>query len=806
MSIIIPLPHIENLEIKLNKTKNSYKVFNIDNSKESEELYSKYLEAKNLKPFGEYKNPYWDFLLLSDNYFFGLGRYNKTHTNIYAQELYKIIYKFTETIFISKEMGKISLTYYPIYKKFIPSKASKNLFMINKFSLDMFEEYLFFSEYNNHYSYDEENNLIFLKIHTFDKEDIIEESTEDIIRFMKKKPEVKFNIYDENICNLDYFENFVKNNDYRKLDNLMIDSDIYLWENKKNRAYYASQGFFNIVIISLENLKKNGNIILKLGSINSQLSLDLIALLQIYFEEVFIIKSSTSRVISDDKILVGKKFLGIKDIEYFLNLKNVLRNWYNYEKSCGLDIKTEPIEGKYYITSIFNYKGNYQNYKDFIDQENNIKFKNFEKIIENYNYVKNEFYFSEVNGQKAEKYLIDKLSQRSIQFLKENKIPIKLNYSNINKEILNVYLDLNDRDIYKNFKNKYKLATSDNDFEKLYKMENNLKIYKRKMDNMNMKKYYDISKIFIKPFKGLNKEVELRTFCKKISQGFIKMYEMLTIFNLIDKEDFKSFHLCEAPGQFIRACKVYINRNLKNTSWYWNAQSLHPSTGGALEDDYGLIADNPNRWDFGADKSGDITKVRNIKYYSKKFKDYDLVTFDCGFNFDKDTYTQTYQDKVTVQLNFASILMTLSGLKRGGNFVNKIFLPQTLPSIICVNYLVITSFKDVYIYKPLQNPNSSEVYMVAKNFKGIDQEMIDKLFEIYKKKQFKEFFIDLPQDFIEDYTNIITFFIQKNINSLIATYYYYDNDKYFKEEKNYIKKKQKENVVNWLKKFNLYKF
>ena len=802
MSIIIPLPHIENLEIKLNKSKNSYKVFDMAKSKT---LYSKYLKAKNLEPFGEYKNPYWDFLLLSNNYFFGLGKDKKIHTSLYDQELYSIIYKFKDTIFISKEMGQISLTYYPIYKKFFPIKANKNLFIVNN-RLDIFEEYLFFSEYNNHYSYDEKNNLIFLKNHTFDKEDTIEESKENIINFMKKKPEVNFDIYDDNICNIEHFKKFLEDKDYEKLDNILIDCSIYLRQNKKNRAYYDSQGSFNLIISSLENLKKNGNIILSLNNINSQLSLDLIALLQIYFQEVFIIKTSTERIISDEKKIIAKKFLGIKDIKYFVTLKNVLRDWYNYEKSCGLDIIKEPIENKYYITSIFNYKDNYQYYKDFIDQENSNKLKNFEKIIENYNYVKKEFSFSEINAQEAEKDLINKLFQRSIQFLKENKIPVKLTYANFNKKILDITLDLNDRNIYKKFNRKYKQSASDNNFKRLNQMENNLKIYKRKMDNMNMKKYYDISKIFIKPFRGLNKELELRTFSKNISQGFIKMYEMLTLFNLIDKKDFKSFHLCEAPGQFIRACKVFINRNLKNTSWYWNAQSLHPSIGGALEDDYGLIADNPDRWDFGSDKTGDITKIKNIKYYSKKFKDYDLITFDCGFGFDKDTYTQTYQDKVTAQLNFASILMTLNGLKKGGNFVNKIFLPQNLPAIICLNYLVITSFKDVYIYKPLQNPNSSEVYMVAKNFKGIDKEMIDKLFEIYKKKQFKEFFIDLPQDFIQDYTNIITFFIQKNINALSATYYYYDNDKYFKEEKIYIKKKQKQNVVNWLKKFNLYKF
>jgi len=552
MSIVVSLNHIEKLNINLSSSKGTYKVFDLNKIyPDSEKTYKTYKEAKDLLPFSEYKNPYWDFLLLSDNYFFGLGNYKGTHTNMYAQELYRIIYKFIETIFISKQIGNIKLGYYPIYKKIIKPRSNKNLFILNKASVDILEEYLFYSDYNNPNSHSEENNVIYLKNHTFDNTfsgDVYLNNLKRVENFFKSKKEINFKFYDNNICNLEIFSDFTNQMVNYKLDNIFLDANIYYWYNKKNRSYYDAQGYYNLILLSLEKLNLNGNLIMSYASLDSQLSLDLLALLQIYFQNVFIIKTDTIRVISDHKIIIAQRFLGIKDRDYFLNLKNISREWYNFENSCGLKIKKPPEKDSIYITSLFNYKGNYEKFKNFLILENNNKIKIFQKIVDNYNYVKNQYNISPEKGSIAEKLLILQIFKRSLRFLKDNNIPIKVKYSNIDREILDITNNLEKENFYRKFKNKYIEASNSNNLDSLYEMENRLKIYKRKMDNMDPKKLYNITKIFTKPFFGLKEELKYRLSVKNISQGFIKMYEILVIFNFFDDEDINSFHLCEAPG------------------------------------------------------------------------------------------------------------------------------------------------------------------------------------------------------------------------------------------------------------------
>ena len=806
MSIIVKLPHIDKLDIILKKNKNTYKVFNIDSFPDSEKNYHFYQIAKKLKPFADHKNAYWDFLLLTNPYFFGLDKYKNTHTNVYAQSLYSIVYKFVSTIFLNKSLSLLSLTYYPVYKDFIKLKNNNNLFVGNITSFDMLTEYLFFSEYNNVKSYEENNNVIFLKDFNFQKDsENYEKGLKNLETFIKKNSELNYKVYNDNVCNLDYLEIFYKNNNYKKFDNIFSNTTIYYWSNKLNRSYYDSQSLFNLILINIQYLKLKGNFMFKIGAINSQLSLDIIALLQIYFKEVFIIKSETIRVISDDKIIVAKEFLGINDKDYFLNLKNISREWHNYEKSCGLEIKEGPSKEKYYITSLFNYKNNYKYFKSFISQEIQKKIIMYQKIVKNYNYVKSNYDISEDKGFKAQRFLVNQISQRSIEYLKNNNIPIRVKFRNINTEILNLRFDNLFNETFKRFKNNYKNNINSQDFDHLYTQENRLKIYKRSMDNMNVKKMNNILKNYLKPFKKLREELKLKFFDQNLNQAFIKMYEILNIFNLIDNDNFKSYHLCEAPGGFIKACKYFINKNFIDVDWYWNAQSLHPGKGKALGDDYKLIKNYPSQWDFGKDKSGDITKLSNIKYYAKKISKFDLVTFDCGIDFNETNFKETYQDKVTIMVNFAATLIVLSGMKKGANFVNKVFLPQSTEAIICLNYIIITHFKQCFIFKSPQNPASSEVYIIAKGFKGIEVDLLENIFSVYKSKKFNKFFIDLPLDFVEDYTKIMNFYIIKNIDTLINLNYYYDNYKLFKDDQDYINETIEDNNIKWLKNFNLYK-
>ena len=64
----------------------------------------------------------------------------------------------------------------------------------------------------------------------------------------------------------------------------------------------------------------------------------------------------------------------------------------------------------------------------------------------------------------------------------------------------------------------------------------------------------------------------------KISNGFTKMYEILHRFNLIPKDvnTFNSYHMAEAPGQFVLCTKRFIETRRNGTEHEWYANSLNP--------------------------------------------------------------------------------------------------------------------------------------------------------------------------------------------------------------------------------------
>lgn len=796
MDIKIKLPSIKDLpKPRLIREKGSYGMIDLYDNDISSEVCSVYNEAKKLVPFDEYRNPYWDFLLLSDNFFFGLGQYKKTHTDKYAQELYSIIFKFIDNIFFVRKIGNFSLSYYITFKQYFkqPRKNKKSLFISNILYSSLLEEYLFYNEFNNNFSHTEKITNLFLKNHHYQQSENIEE---DIKIFKKEKKEIKLIEYHYSVCDIVSLLNINMENKY---DDIFINASVYIWSNKENTSFINAHSRFNLILLAISKLKKNGRLFFYLTKLDSQLVCDLIALLQFYFEEIEIIKPATTRVISDFKLIACSKFKGINDIKKYQDLITLSQEWHGTESSCGLDIKEGPSKDKEYVTKIFNYKNNLQFIKDFIVQEDIVKLETFRKMIDNYHYVKNG------GGERAEKNLILKIFRRSLDFLKKNNIPLKIKYTNFNKELLDVEFNQNFSDYIRNFNktdSKITMKKKDYNFKDLDYIENRLKIYKRRQDYMDDKRHYDISKIFLKPYHNL-KNIIGKKLGIKISQGFIKMYEILNLFNILpSKRHIKTFHACEAPGQFIMACKYYLKKNNPNISWDWNAQSLSPSFTSALKDDYKLMERNPDKWDFAPDHSGDITKIENIKYYAKYLKEVDLVTFDCGENY-SDYFKATYQDKISIDLNIASILMILNGLKKSSNFVIKVFLPQNSKFIISLNYLLYKSFENLHIYKPLQNPNSSEIYLIGKNYRPLEDKIINKLFDYYQKNDYDSFLFDFEKKFISDYESNMVHFTQKNINALTSLIYYDESYDTFKKNNSYVRELQNKNISMWLKKFKI---
>lgn len=340
----------------------------------------------------------------------------------------------------------------------------------------------------------------------------------------------------------------------------------------------------------------------------------------------------------------------------------------------------------------------------------------------------------------------------------------------------------------------------------LHLSENLLKFTKRIMDDFNSDRFSTVANS-VKVFKVTKNIISEKYTHFTVSQAFLKMYEILETFNFFDlkKRNHSSFHFCEAPGQFIMSIKYYLEIKNSNNKLDWYAQSMNFKKNGNKDyfgDDYGLMRDNPTRWVFGADDSGDVTKDIVIKSYREFSKNAQLITSDCGLG--SPTYhDMTYQDKRMAYINYCQLLAILYNLKKGGHFVAKVFLPQSVDYIVSINYIISKHFKNFYVYKPYLNPGSSEVYLIGKDYTPLSDELMNYLFEKKKNLKLESGFVKIPKTWLTNYEQIFIKLIEFNLDSIRNNIYFYKNQKELKKiSKEEIKKILKDNAYFWINKFN----
>jgi hypothetical protein len=260
-----------------------------------------------------------------------------------------------------------------------------------------------------------------------------------------------------------------------------------------------------------------------------------------------------------------------------------------------------------------------------------------------------------------------------------------------------------------------------------------------------------------------------------ISQAWLKMYEIITDCNLVPKNKkgtFHSFHICEAPGTFINALNNYINTKTQYQNYEWNSQSLNPKVA-MIKDQFGLIRRHPERWDYGADQTGDITKIKNIDYYKKQVSQrptIQLMTSDCGLSM---------KDKGYEKVAFASLLAILHILPIGGTMVYKILTPIDEPLILNLIYIAYCNFKELVFYKPVQNNHSREFYIIGKGYLGTDSRILDKFFDVLKNFNAMakaDLFGDkYPEAFVRQFVEISNYMADNYIYTIERNIYYLDN-------------------------------
>ena len=307
----------------------------------------------------------------------------------------------------------------------------------------------------------------------------------------------------------------------------------------------------------------------------------------------------------------------------------------------------------------------------------------------------------------------------------------------------------------------------------------------------------------------------------KINNSFLKLWEILSTFNLISRkaETFKVLHLCEAPGQMILCAKHWVSLNCPKidmeNNYEWLANSLNPynyeartkyikTFGNVFSDNYGLIKDNYDKWLWGEDNTGDITNVTNIKSImndvkskmntnSKSNSKIDLIISDGSLSIETNSlYIQ--------KLDLAQLISVIACSTIGGACCVKHYIPyrnlNTLDTNIksvdndndnsssgfFINYLYMyyISFESISLYKPnTSNPNNGEFYVIGKGFRGIDENHLKNLFKILdnftlnsniiEKSKIPETFIMQINNFLESMSSINTLAIEKQ-NLLLTCY------------------------------------
>lgn len=255
-----------------------------------------------------------------------------------------------------------------------------------------------------------------------------------------------------------------------------------------------------------------------------------------------------------------------------------------------------------------------------------------------------------------------------------------------------------------------------------------------------------------------------------LTQAWCKFYEILSNYRLIPGgvENFKSLHLCEAPGAFISALNCYLCSNHSTTHWKWFANTLNPyyedsNVSDVVCDDRFLFP-TIKHWYFGQDDTGDITNPN----YSKGLNDFigekcffDLITADGSINC---TDNPAEQEETVSELHFAELLVALHNLSPGANFVLKKFTFFEC-NTVCKLYFLNCVFKQVHVFKPFTSKSgNSEVYVICLGYVGIEtlNAYLTKISETYRLMKCKAMFPleAIPESFILQLQECISLFLE----------------------------------------------
>lgn len=330
------------------------------------------------------------------------------------------------------------------------------------------------------------------------------------------------------------------------------------------------------------------------------------------------------------------------------------------------------------------------------------------------------------------------------------------------------------------------------EFDQVFKISEDVYQY---IDKIDSKRFKGTELFFNKIYKTVNKflfdEYKININGKYVSRAWIKMYELLSNIDLLDKynNDVTVFHICEAPGNFINSMMYFIKNKTKIKNYIWNAQSLN-ELDTQIFDEYGFIKETGTKWDFGITKTGDIMNANNFKYYIDKYSNIDLLIGDCGVMFEAGK-----KDNLAAYQLLYSLLLP----KKGGSAIIKTFAVEYddwYLSLLCTCTIY---YEKVIIFKSSINFWSPEIYIVLKGFKGITTNERDFFINIGLTKKYPMSY--LPAELCLAYKYFTNEIVVSYVNMKKLFVFLTKNPDIFEKNKDKFEKMINKQNISWLEKY-----
>jgi hypothetical protein len=262
-----------------------------------------------------------------------------------------------------------------------------------------------------------------------------------------------------------------------------------------------------------------------------------------------------------------------------------------------------------------------------------------------------------------------------------------------------------------------------------------------------------------------------------VTEKWVISYELINRFTLIPETsevDYVHFDAAALPGEFIIAASHYVkSRCLLGDKYKWLASSIRYEED--KTDYYQLFEKNKEKWldhtdiDSSNINDGDLNNIETIKLISNKLRNSVNLYSLCPSN--RDT-------------KLGGILCGLLCLCIGGHLVISLHTIESEYSA-CIAALIAAHFEETYITVPQSDYFNDYIYLVAKNYRGIDDDIIKDIYKFVAKNTLSPFLsAKCIMSFLKNYQSIVKTILKKKTDKLEKIYNTCSSDRKEEMDKN----------------------